>query len=107
MNEEVKKAIDVMRDYIRDFEIDGKYPYLRDSMKVVDKLIDKQQKEIEELRTRLQDTLSRQKNTLYFCIDDYVSKNKIREIIKKYSEEDVITYKELTDLVAELNDLAY
>lgn len=47
----------------------------------------KQQKEIENLKISLQDTLSRQKNTLYFCIDDYVSKNKIKEKIKEYQEK--------------------
>ena len=60
----------------------------QNGVKVLLNLIEKQQKEIEDIKIRLQDTLSRQKNTLYFCIDDYVSKDKIREIFQFYIERD-------------------
>lgn len=68
-------------------------------IEIVLNLIDKQQKEIVLLKYNIANLKARQ--------EDMIHTDKIKEIIKKYAEEDVITYKELTDLVAELNDLAY
>ena len=50
MTRDEQEAINTLRNYVKDFEYEGKYPYLVDSIICIDNLIDKQQKENEELK---------------------------------------------------------
>lgn len=54
-SEEEKEAIDILRNYVKDFEYEGKYPYLVDSIIYIDNLIDKLQKENEFLKQLYQE----------------------------------------------------
>ena len=55
MNKEEQEAINTLRNYVKDFEYEGKYPYLVDSIIYIDNLIDKLQKENEFLKQLYQE----------------------------------------------------
>lgn len=92
------ESIEIMKGYIQDFTCDGgKYPYLVDSMKLIIRLVDKQQEEIKELKliTNTYDSyVGKDMNhtkiiiadSNYFVngtfIEKYISKDKIRDKIK-------------------------
>lgn len=86
MTEEEKKAIDILKDYKFDFECEGKYPYLRESITSILNLIEKQQKEIESLKSNHKEL----HNFTTSCLDtlkDFVHKDKIRERIKELESD--------------------
>lgn len=107
MSEEEKKAIEYIKHatsfYIDEYGVQGDYEYLKivealyKYLKIVENLIEKQHKEIEELR--------KYKGKHSLIKRHYISKDKIREILKKYSEKEDCTYIELIDFVEEIKQL--
>lgn len=124
MTEEEKKAIDILINEIADIVV-GEYCthckicenedtecYYTKTIDTVYNLINKQQKEIEQLRDtnkKLYET-GRQRAIQVILSDNWVSKDKIREIISKYVDiEEQLNYSsnelfggELTNMIKEL-----
>lgn len=90
MSEEENKAIENFNEIIKNLDEDEQIEYEEEiqDYKTLLNLIEKQQKEIEELKkpkylVHFEDN----KITKIELINDYISKDKIRELIKKYQEK--------------------
>lgn len=116
MSEEEKETIEILKDYYQDFACEHKYPYLRESITTILELIEKQQKEIEELKKEKEHWKDETSDFINKCLEkdkeieelkkpkymmnfetgtitqidnNFISKDKIREKIekeKKYQE---------------------
>lgn len=78
MSEEEKKAIEIIKDYYQDFAIEHKYPYLRESIDTILELIEDQQKEIEELKSLIDEN--------HFLKEMYRGTTEYKAIKKKVEE---------------------
>ena len=100
---EENESIEIMKDYIQDFTCDGgKYPYLVDSMKLIIRLVEKQQKEIAFFKdkTRVQnEILDKVINDTDKIVDeDYISKDKIKkELLEPINKERQEVYKDFIE----------
>ena len=83
MNEEEKKAIEYMKEFQKDLYGASSKNLMANYLDTIFNLIDKQQKEIEELKER-QDYARLEKEQL---LKNGISKDKIREKIKEYNEK--------------------
>lgn len=116
LSEEEKKAIELLKDFKRELnniesyeraDVEGKYKKILivlqeddfDTFQTILNLIDKRQKEIEEknclidvLQHKIEELLDNKKEINYIKpidikVQNYISKDKIRELIEKYEQD--------------------
>ena len=90
MSEEEKKAIEYFEKYINDFERRiGKNltTEFNEHLKVLLNQVENQQKEIEELKQNRDEYKEEYKKLLNARYYNYISKDKIREIIAEYQKQ--------------------
>lgn len=95
LNEEEKKAIEWFKSDLEMTKEMGKRWGFQEEIKnneIILNLVEKQQKEIEELKTDKKDNIQviyggRRCGTEEMVVKDYISKDKIRKLLKKYDKD--------------------
>lgn len=104
MSEEEIKAVEKVKEVIRiDKErrivtLYDEKPLFRDQLQIIIDLINKQQKEIEEMREELQMYVDIQNNDIH----NYISKDKIKELKEKVEKEMISNPYDFSYMINEL-----
>lgn len=85
LSEEEKKAIELLKN--KNTEYYYRFIDVRDAVSILLNLIEKQQKEIEELKQNRDEYKEEYKKLLNARYYNYISKDKIREIIAEYQKQ--------------------